>query len=172
MLWIALALVLGTLLAPASAWAQEDMPACARAPAPLAEFSGWPAKADLESATKAADLGAAELKPGQAVTAHLHPTREVAYVTQPEKPGGSVAKGGLLSFRIDRAGTYRIGLGAGAWIDVVKDGKTLESTAHGPGPACSGIRKVVDFPLQPGLYILQISASPSDQIGVILTPRP
>ncbi len=30
------------------------------------------------------------------------------------------------------------------------------SGAHAPGPACSGIRKTVQFPLQPGRYVIQL----------------
>ena len=40
-----------------------------------------------------------------------------------------------------------MGLSAGAWIDVVKDGAQVASSAHGHGPACSTLRKQVAFEL-------------------------
>ena len=63
-------------------------------------------------------------------------------------------------------------LGSGAWIDVVKDGKAIESTAHGHGPDCSGVRKVVDFPLQPGSYTLQVAANGQAQLPLLVTRAP
>ncbi len=172
MRWI-VALAVAAMSIPAGGWAQEEMPAkCAAPAAPTAEFSPWTIKSDLASAAKADDLAKAEIKPGQAVMAHLHGTKEVAFVVQPEKPGGSVSHGGMIGVRIDTAGTYRLAIGSGAWLDVLKDGKVLDSTAHGPGPACSGIRKVVDFALQPGRYVIQISANADEQLPVLVARRP
>ena len=57
------------------------------------------------------------------------------------------------------AARYRIALGAGAWIDVVEDGRAVTSVAHAHGPACSGIHKTVDFDLAPGKYVLQVAGS-------------
>ena len=99
----------------------------------------------------------------------LLPTPSVHYPLQPEKPGGSVSHGGLLGFTITEAGTYRIALGSAAWIDVVRGGKPVTSTAHGHGPACSTIRKMVDFPLMPGRYILQVSANAGAGLPVLVT---
>src|SRR5690606_32883593 len=100
-------------LAPLSVSAQQPAkPECAAVDASLpAPFASWAGKADLASADKAADLHKASLKIGQAVNAGLHPTREVRYVSQPEKPGGSVAHGGMLELKIDKAGAYRVALG-------------------------------------------------------------
>ena len=52
------------------------------------------------------------------------------------------------------AGTYGVALGAKGWIDLyrVGDRTPLASTAHGHGPDCSGIRKIVRFALTPGEY--------------------
>ncbi|MBI1360956.1 MAG: homogentisate 1,2-dioxygenase [Alphaproteobacteria bacterium] len=126
----------------------------------------------MASAADAKGLSAAAVQPGVAVNAALHPTRQVAYAAQPEKPGGSVAHGGLLGFTISEAGTYRVALGSGAWIDVLKNGEAIDSSDHGHGPACSSIRKVVSFALQPGAYVLQISANAGDRVGVLITRAP
>ena len=158
---------------PGATVAQEAKPACAAQDTALpAEYAGWASKADLVSADKAADLPKATLAVGKAVTATLHPTREVAYATQPEKPGGSVAKGGMFGLKIDKAGTYTVALGSGPWIDVLQGGKPLESTAHGHGPDCSSIRKMVAFNLQPGSYVVQISANADPTLAIMVARQP
>lgn len=160
-------------LAGASASAQEARPACAQMDADLPpELAAWSQRTDVVSAAAAADLAKAELTPGRAVTAALHPTREVAYLAQPEKPGGSVAHGGLFRLRIGAAGTYRVVLGSGAWIDLLKDGQPVVSSAHAPGPACSTARKTVEFPLERGDYVLQVSANADPKLAILVIPRP
>ncbi|WP_129396493.1 homogentisate 1,2-dioxygenase [Methylovirgula ligni] len=134
-------------------------------------LSGWTSKTPLQSATKEADSAAATLKSGQAVQATLHHTREVAYVVEPDKPGGSVAYGGILAVQISKAGTYQFSLGSGAWIDVVSGASKIASTAHGHGPECSSIRKAVAFPLKPGHYIVQISANAAPTLDIMISPK-
>jgi hypothetical protein len=166
----AAALVL--LLFPAfQAAAQEETPAaaCTAMVAPPAALSGWTAEAHVVSADKAAGLVSARLKLGQGSMVTLHPTRSVAYVTQPDKPGGSVASGGLLSVSITDAATYQVSLSSGAWIDVLQNGKPLISAAHAPGPACTGIRKTVQFALKPGQYVVQLSANADPLIQVMVS---
>ena len=150
-----------------------DKSACAAVDTALpASLAAWTAKGELASAAAAADLPRAALAPGQAVKLALHPTAEVAYVTQPEKPGGSVSKGGMAQVEIKEAGTYRIALGAGAWLDVLKDGHPVTSVAHAPGVPCSTIRKMVDFPLEPGAYIIQVSANADPVLAILVARQP
>jgi hypothetical protein len=168
-----LALIAAPMFAPLAAQAQAGMAACTAPTAPLpALYAPWATPAPLASAAAAADMPKAVIVPGRAVLASLHSTREVAYVIQPEKPGGSVSHGGLFEVDIDASGLYRFALGAGAWIDVLKDGKALDSVAHSPGPACTGIRKMVDFPLEPGRYVLQISANADPQLAILVLRQP
>jgi hypothetical protein len=170
---ILLAVAAAALSGGGAAAAQEAHAPCAHMDAALPpELAAWSHRADIASATDAAGLAKAELVPGQAVTATLHPTREVAFVTQPEKPGGSVAHGGMFAVRIAAPGTYRFVLGSGAWIDVLKDGAAVASSAHAPGPACSTARKTVEFPLQPGRYVLQVSANADPTLGILIVQRP
>jgi hypothetical protein len=162
---------------PAGALAQE-MPQASKASCAAmdkdlsADLGAWTAQTPLAAATSAATLGKATLVPGKAVAAELPQTADVYFVTQPERPGGSVSHGGMFELRIDKAGTYVVALGSGAWIDVLKDGKALTSTAHSPGPACSTLRKMVDFPLEPGRYVLQVSANADARLSILLAKRP
>lgn len=165
-----------SVAAPAAAqMAPAEAAACPATPAALPpELAGWPDRTPLTAATKASrpTLAPAQLALGKAVDLALRPTPEVAYPLRPAKPGGTVSHGGLAGFAVTEAGTYRVALGAGAWIDVVRGGKAAESTAHGHGPACSGVRKMVDFALTPGRYILQIAGNGTPTIPVMVTRLP
>lgn len=171
---------LALLLASGGAMAQGAMggmeapaPDCPTQPAMVPqEYMPWTMRAPFAAAKDKAGLGKAVLEAGKAVDAGLVQTSEVRYVLRPEKPGGSVSFGGLLAFDVQDAGSYRIALGSAAWIDLLEDGKPVVSTAHGHGPACSGIRKMVDFPLKPGRHVLQISANPAATAAVMVMRLP
>lgn len=161
------------LMAPAAAMAQEASPPCPPgAPALPPELAGWGTKMQLAAAAAAGNAAGTALTIGRAATVTLLPTAEVAYPVPPGKPGGSGSHGGLLSFTIATAGSYRIALGAGAWIDVAQGGKLLASIAHGHGAACSGIRKTVDFALQPGRYLLEVAGSSDPRLDVMIARLP
>ncbi|MFC3444430.1 hypothetical protein ACFOKF_25105 [Sphingobium rhizovicinum] len=162
------------IAAPASAQAPmaHEAATCtapADLPAPLASWrSPFPLKAGVDRKSEAK----AVLTPGQAVKLALSPTPKVAYPVRPAKPGGSVSFGGLASFTVAQTGTWRVALGTGAWVDVVKDGAAATSIAHGHGPDCSGVRKMVDYSLEPGVYTLQVAANGEDKLTVLVTPLP
>ncbi|NIJ22398.1 hypothetical protein FHS95_004113 [Sphingomonas naasensis] len=60
--------------------------------------------------------------------------------------------------RIRKAGTFGIALDQPGWIDVAPmRGKPLESRAHGHGPECSTIRKIVRYQLRPGTYRVTVN---------------
>lgn len=170
-------LILGAAIAAAGpVTAQNAMPKapqCSAAPAPLpAELSAWSEKAPAAAAADQAALANAVAVPGKAVALALKPTPDVKYALRPERPGGSVSFGGMLAFDVGAKGTYRIALGSGAWIDVVKDGQAAVSSAHGHGPDCSGIRKMVDFALEPGRYVLQIVGNGTPSVPVMVARLP
>lgn len=45
----------------------------------------------------------------------------------------------------------------------------VTSVAHGHGPACSTIRKTVDFDLKPGRYLLQVARSRTEAIRIMVS---
>jgi len=62
------------------------------------------------------------------------------------------------TMRIRKAGTFGIALSEAGWIDVAPlRGKPLESVAHGHGPDCSTIRKIVRYKLRPGTYRVTVN---------------
>jgi hypothetical protein len=69
--------------------------------------------------------------------------------------GAKPGRAAMIEFRVAKAGTYGIALDQPGWIDVLSGaagGESLKSVAHGHGPECSTIRKIVRFQLAPGTY--------------------
>jgi hypothetical protein len=171
-----LIVVAGALLLAGPVQAQmDDKPAqtCPADPvAPPAELAGWAGRVAVTAAGKADMLGAAVLAPGKGADVALLSTPDVTFPVRPGHPGGSVGYGGLLGFTIVQAGTYRVAIGSGSWLEVVRAGQLLTSTAHSPGPACTGVRKMVDFALTPGDYLLEISGNGTPKLPVLVTLLP
>jgi hypothetical protein len=164
--------VCGASAMPAVAQMEHAAPACTAPAALPAELASWRTPVSLTASRDSKGTAKATLVPGRAATLTLAPTPTVKYPLRPEKPGGTVSFGGLAGFTVKQAGTWRVALGAGAWIDVVKDGKAAVSVAHGHGPDCTGVRKMVDYQLKPGVYILQIAASAGTALTVLVTRLP
>lgn len=146
------------------------VPACAAPVTPSGDYAQWANPV----ATKAGnDLAGAPILPiGTAGRVALSSTPQVKYEVRPEKPGSSVSYGGILILNITKSGTYRIALGSAAWLDVIGKDGPLRSTAHGHGPDCTGIRKVVEFSLEPGRYTIQIAANGASDVTVMALPNP
>lgn len=137
------------------------------------ELAGWAGREKAELASNsAAAAAAASVKVGQAVDAGLKPHPELRYVSTPGKVGGAESFGGLAGLEITAPGLYRVALGSAAWIDIVGKDAPIASSAHGHGPACSGIRKIVDFKLEPGRYTLQLANAAAPRIAVMVVRVP
>jgi hypothetical protein len=157
----ATALTVSLLLATAA----RAQPAC---PAP-SEIAG--ANVALVSATASPELEPARLALDQAATVTLHPVGEVRFVTAPQKRGDASSFGGMLAVDVREAGTYQVALSAGAWIDVLKDGAAVASTAHDHGAECSGLRKMVSFALTPGRHVIQLSGNKDETIRAMVSRK-
>ncbi|GHC87118.1 homogentisate 1,2-dioxygenase [Novosphingobium pokkalii] len=147
-------------------------PACPATPEPLPPaFAAWPNATTLTSASDRPGLAAAKVAPGEAETLELHPAAEMHYALAPAKPAAAGSFGGMAALHVTAPGTYRVALSSGAWVDLLGNGQFLPSAGHGHGPACSGIRKIVDFALQPGDYVLQVAGSTAATITVLVVPQ-
>ena len=113
----------------------------------------------------------ATLPPGTTVNLTLRPIAEIEAVAPPRPARQGATTGGRIELEIATAGTYGVALGNAGWIDVVRDGRPLEATAHGHGPACSTIRKIVNFNLTPGRYTVQISGTDASVVRLLVLPR-
>ena len=86
------------------------------------------------------------------------------------RAGELARRGGaaLVPFEVAEDATYRVALSDGAWVDVSAGNMVSRSSAHAHGPACSGIRKIVDFPLRRGRYALHITGISTPNIRVLI----
>ncbi len=118
-------------------------------------------------------LGAAgKLVVGHAYTAALAASPGVTYIVPLNKPAAPETFAGLFTLNVDKAGTYSIALSEGAWIDVAPvAGPVLSSVSHAHGPECTTIRKVVDFALQPGAYVVQVSGATRSPVVIAVEPK-
>ncbi len=147
-------------------------PTCAAIAPPPAELAGWKETQPLAAATSAQGLSAAMLTAGKSLELALRQTNEVTYTLAPQRAPAATSHGGMVQFKVTAAGTYRIAIDSAAWIDVVAGGTGLTSVGHGHGPDCSGIRKMVDFKLAPGSYVLQIAGNATPKVHVMLVRLP
>jgi hypothetical protein len=158
--------------APQGGMATATAERCPAGPPALPpELSGWARRVPLAAAASPAAAVAAALTPGRGYDVALRSAGEVAFAATPGKPAPAGGGAGLLSLSVDAAGGYAVGLSSAAWIDVIDArGRSVASGAHGRGPPCTGVRKVVDFTLSPGRYFLQLTGS-EPSVGVIVLRR-
>ena len=157
-------MTMGLAMAASSAGAQmkpvasiAPQPACPVQPAALpAAFAAFAHPVALTSGSTLT-IGRAA-----AVTQIAKP----AFAIPPAKAPASGDTGATVVFTVDAAGRYRVALDAGVWVDVVANGAALPSVGHGHGPACSPIKKMVDFDFTPGRYTLQLSGARASVVTV------
>lgn len=165
------AMVLASMIvvAPASTRAQERGEAVLVCPRDASQIpqvlEGWRSPAQLTSARQG--IGPTILI-GKAYEVALHPDAELKLPNLPGPIKDRVGRGGTMNFSVARAGIYHVALSSGVWVDIVRHGKALGSLAHGHGPACSGVAKVVDFKLERGRYTLTLDGSEKERTSVLL----
>lgn len=157
-------ILLALLASPAAAQTAADLGCAATRPALPTDLAAWNDQTPVSAGVKPGDGATVEI--GKAALVSLHPAKHLGF-TPPAKATAD-ANGGTLAVAILKAGTYRVALGGGAWIDLVRDGKPVAAKAHGHAAKCSGIAKIVDFALVPGNYTVQLSGSAADTIGVLI----
>ncbi len=165
-----------TILSPAAVFAapaETPAAACPAAPVLPPELAGW--SRDAAGKTIYAygdDLGDDWLPLGAARTElPLHRFESLRYGVAPERKPDVHKFGGTIPIDVKRDGRLIVALDAGAWIDLVRDGAVVASATHGHGPACSGIRKMVEFDVTQGRYQLQIVNAPTASIHAMAVLR-
>lgn len=182
-------MMLTALMLPAMAHAQEapaaaepSKPSCPAKPAALpADLLGWTAPSTDRAMTKY--YPRAHWLRGLNTRVSLSPIGGVAYVASPEKPVEASTYGGMMAVNVSKPGRLKVALGQRAWIDLVRgEGKDfartgrkaipVPSVAHGHGPDCSGIAKIVEYDVVPGRYVIQIVNAPEAKIqAMAIAPR-
>lgn len=158
---------------PVVAHAAPAAPACPTAPVLPPELAGWSRNASSRTIyAYGDDLGADWLPLGAARTAlPLHRFESLRYGVAPEHKPDVHKFGGMIPIEVKRAGRLIVALDVGAWIDLIRDGAAVKSVAHGHGPACSGIRKMVEYDVAQGRYQLQIVNAPTASIHAMAVLR-
>lgn len=133
------------------------------------ELNAWKSLSYINAAKNRDELPNATLTLNKASFVGLHNTPKIEYITRPDKEGGTVSYGGIFQIKIEEKGIYRVVLGNASWIDLSKDEKLIQSVAHNQGPENSGIRKMVDYPLEIGTYTLQLSAGGDTTTALLIT---
>lgn len=142
----------------------------APAPAPVCTATVAP-PAGLEAWNMISAITKGPIAVGQGTGLMLSPVDKVAFAPAPSRAPKPGTFGGVYSFNVATGSTYRIALDAGAWIDVVGNGKIIEPVAHSEGQPCSGIRKIVDFTLAPGRYTVQLSGAKAAPMRILIAPK-
>lgn len=74
----------------------------------------------------------------------------------------------LVPFEVAEDATYRVAVSDRIWIDIAAGNDLIKSSAHMHGPPCSGIAKVVDFPLKRGRYALHLTGISAPSVKVLI----
>lgn len=147
--------------------------ACPATPVLPPELADWARAAESKTIYGFGEPRASDWPPlGAARTAlTLHRAESLRYGVAPERAPDVHKFGGMVPIEVKTPGRLTVALDAGAWIDLVRDGARVKSVGHGHGPACSGVRKMVDFDVTPGRYVLQISSAPTQSIHAMALLR-
>lgn len=153
-------MIAGLLLTIATPVGAQTAEAPCTAPALPPELSGWAKPVAAQSGGTVAI--------GQGSVLALSPSDAVTFAVAPAKPPAAGTFSGTVSFAVKSAGTYRVALSGPVWVDVIGSGKALVSVTHGHGPACSPVKKMVDFALTPGRYALQLTGAKTASVTVLV----
>ena len=128
--------------------------------------SGWD-KPIRHVAARAAEMKFA-LAPNTATRLRLIRADRVKLATPSRATRGTSA--GLAALDVPRAGTLDVVLSNASYVDLVRDGKPLRSTAHRMTTGCKGMRKAVSFAVVPGRYVVQLTGAPQASVvmGTVL----
>lgn len=162
-------LLISLALAAPAVQADEAAPAaqsCPTKPVLPSEWKGWEKITALKTMSKLYGRGVDQWPPfaDKRTGLALHPIANVKYWATPGKAILAQTYGGMNTVKVSKAGRLKIALDEGAWIDLVGDGTIIPSVAHGHGAECSGIRKIVEFDVTPGTYVVQFVNAPHGAI--------
>lgn len=76
---------------------------------------------------------------------------------------------GIVAVMVPKDGRYRVSLTNGSWIDVIAGKTVLESAAFAGRAECRPLRKLVEYELEAGRHLMQISGATDETIGVVVT---
>ena len=110
---------------------------------------------------------------GSAASRNLTLLRALAQSVAPERPPKfSPSYAGAFALDAPAApAVYKVTLSAGAWIDVVQDGKFLKPIAFSEATGCANARKSVKFRLAAAPTTLQLTGVGDPDISIVVSPE-
>ena len=107
-----------------------------------------------------------------AVALKLQPLNEAGLPLPPERaPKYNPSNAGHFTLAAPpEAGTYKITVGAEAWIDVVDSAAFVKSKGFSGAKGCEGARKTVRFDLPARPVTVQVSGVHDAELSAIVTP--
>lgn len=95
----------------------------------------------------------------------------VTFVASPEKSGARAgATAGVVRFRTDKGGRYRVSITSGHWVDIVDAGQLLKALDFQGHVGCERPRKIVEYELPTARDLqLQLSGSADDAVVLAIT---
>ena len=150
-------------------------PALAQEPVGCDKFK-WPL--DKERATltgsdlpKVASGDRVAFKIPFATTVALVPFADAKLPTAPERaPKSPDSFAGFIQVLAPpQAGSYKITMSSGGWVDVEQEGHTVKSTAFSGATGCEGVRKSVKFDLAATPFTVELSGVPGNAIRIAIS---
>ena len=117
------------------------------------------------------DADVPQIEPERLYEVKLSVQSTVTFVVKPGKSAlGDGAYAGLVRFRVEKAGRYRVSITSGHWIDIVDGTQLVTSTQFQGQHACQRPHKIVEFELPAGRDLtLQFSGAADAQVMVAIT---
>lgn len=162
--------VLAGVLLAGSALAAEE------AKKPPCENFDWPMTQEIAAfigpATPANSGDSLGAWPVGTIALALKPFVDSGLKVPPGRPpkDPTQASAGYIELPAPEAGVYQVTVAGKQWVDVIQDGKALESIAHGSDPTCTSFHKVVRFQLTDAPVTLQLSGEAADNVTFTILP--
>lgn len=127
-----------------------------------------PVSAGTDSATTAS------IVTNRHYTVTLPPQEQARFAMSPARPSrDATPRGGSLRFTVGSDGRYRISITSRHWIDVIADGRPVDSAGHQGAGDCALVHKIVEFELRAGAaLVLQLSGSADQAVDLAITASP
>lgn len=109
----------------------------------------------------------------KAISLRLRPAKNVelpAPSTGTPKAEDTERFAGAVHFDGLPKGHYQVAISDHGWLDVVQEGKALESTGHTGSPRCEDLRKSVRFEIASGPFAIQVTGVRKDTIRIAVRP--
>ena len=123
------------------------------------------------NATPKATPAGQTLELGKHYSATLLPQAAVNFVVPPARQRKAAQpKAGLLSFKTEKSGRYRVSITSSHWIDLLNGVTVIDSMGHEGRGGCGPLHKIVEFELPANTAItLQLSGNDDAVVGIIVT---